>query len=138
MSMRLNPYLNWRSGVREALEYYQKVFGGELNLMTFAEGGMEVDPSESELIMHGQLETPDGFTLMGADTPASMPLSEGSSISVSLSGDDGDKLRGFWDALLDGGRLTVPLEQAPWGDAFGMLVDRFGVAWLVNISAPSA
>jgi len=136
--MRLNPYLNWRSGVREALEYYQKVFGGELNLMTFAEGGMEVDPSESELIMHGQLETPDGFTLMGADTPASMPLSEGSSISVSLSGDDGDKLRGFWDALLDGGRLTVPLEQAPWGDAFGMLVDRFGVAWLVNISAPSA
>jgi len=138
MSMRLNPYLNWRSGAREALEYYQKVFGGELDLMTFAEGGMEVDPSESELIMHGQLETPDGFTLMGADTPASMPLSEGSSISVSLSGDDGDKLRGFWDALLDGGRLTVPLEQAPWGDAFGMLVDRFGVTWLVNISAPSA
>ncbi|TPW98690.1 VOC family protein, partial [Schumannella luteola] len=78
------------------------------------------------------------FTLMGADTPSHMPLAEGGSISVSLSGDDDAKLRGFWDALLDGGSQTVPLETAPWGDAFGMLVDRFGIAWLVNISAPSA
>lgn len=138
MSVTLNPYLNWRRGAREALEYYQRVFGGELSFMTFAEGGMEVDPAEAELVMHGQLKTPDGFTLMGADVPESMPLSEGSSISVSLSGDDGEKLRRFWDGLLEGGSLTVPLEQAPWGDAFGMLVDRFGVAWLVNISGSSS
>ena len=135
MALTLNPYLNWRTGARDALEYYRGVFGGELSLMTFADGGMEVDASEAELIMHGQLETPDGFVLMGSDVPASMPLTEGNAFQVSLSGDDGPKLRAFWDALLDGGTLTVPLEDAPWGDAFGMLVDRFGVHWLVNISA---
>ncbi|TXK17748.1 VOC family protein [Homoserinibacter sp. GY 40078] len=138
MSMTLNPYLNWRTGAREAMERYQEIFGGELTVSTFADGGMEVEPAEAHLVMHAQLETPAGFTLMGADTPSHMPLSEGSSISVSISGDDGEALRSYWDGLLEGGTLTVPLEQAPWGDAFGMLVDRFGVAWLVNITAPEA
>jgi len=135
MAVRLNPYLNFRGQAREALEQYHRVFGGELTVSTFAEAGMEVAPEESEWLMHGQLETADGFTLMAADAPSHMPLSEGSAHSVSLSGDDGPKLRGFWDGLLDGGTLTVPLEQASWGDTFGMLVDRFGVAWLVNITA---
>jgi len=135
MAVRLNPYLNFRGEARDALEQYRRVFGGELTVSTFAEAGMEVALEETGWLMHGQLETPDGFTLMAADAPSHMPLSAGSAHSVSLSGDDGEKLRGFWDGLLDGGTLTVPLEQAPWGDTFGMLVDRHGVAWLVNISA---
>lgn len=133
MSARLNPYLNFRGAAREALERYHQIFGGELTVTTLAEAGLPAEPSEADWLMHGQLETPDGFTLMAADVPSSMPLSEGSSISVSLSGDDADALRGYWDGLLDGGTLTVPLEQAPWGDVFGMLVDRFGVAWLIDI-----
>lgn len=135
MAVRLNPYLNFRGQARAALEHYQEVLGGELTVSTFSEAGMEVQPEETEWLMHGQLETPDGFTLMAADVPSHMEYSEAGGFSVSLSGDEGDKLRGFWDGLLDGGTLTVPLEQAPWGDAFGMLVDRYGVAWLVNISA---
>jgi PhnB protein len=85
--------------------------------------------------MHGQLETEQGFTLMAADTPPGMAYSPGSSISVSLSGDD-EQLRGFWERLGDGGTVTVPLEQQPWGDEFGMLVDRFGISWMVNIAGP--
>ncbi len=135
MSMRLNPYLNFRGTAQEAMRRYQDILGGELTVTTFADGGMPIEPEEAHLVMHAQLETPDGFVLMGADVPQSMPLTAGSSISVSLSGDDGERLRSFWDGLLEGGTLTVPLEQAPWGDAFGMLVDRFGIAWLVNISA---
>ncbi|QEO09942.1 VOC family protein [Protaetiibacter larvae] len=137
MTVRLNAYLNFRGEARDVLEWYRNVFGGELDITTFAEGGMDFDPSEAEFIMHGWLHTSDGFDLMAADVPSSMPLSAGSSISLSLSGDDGDALRRLWDALLEGGTLTVPLEVAPWGDAFGMLVDRWGVAWLVNISAAS-
>ena len=135
MAVRLNPYLNFRGQARDALELYHRVFGGELTVSTLVESGMDVAPEESTWLMHGQLETPDGFTLMAADVPSSMPLAAGSAHSVSLSGDDGDKLRRFWDLLIEGGSVTVPLEQAPWGDTFGMLVDRFGVAWLVNISA---
>ncbi len=136
MTLTLNPYINLVAQARDALAHYQGIFGGEVNMSTFAEGGAPVDPSEAELIMHGQLDTPDGFTLMVSDVPSGMPHTTGTSISVSLSGDDGEKLRRFWDGLLEGGTVTVPLETAPWGDAFGMLKDRFGVDWLVNISDP--
>lgn len=135
MAVRLNPYLNFRGTARDALERYQEVFGGELTVSTLGESGMEIAPGETDWLMHGQLETDDGFTLMAADVPTSMSLVDGSAFSVSLSGDDEARLRGFWDGLLEGGTVTVPLEQAPWGATFGMLVDRFGVAWLVNISA---
>lgn len=134
MGVRLNPYLNFRGEAREALETYQRIFGGELTTMPLAGTGMELAPGEDEWLMHGDLQTPDGLTIMAADTPSSMPLSSGSSMSVSISGDDAERLRAIWDGLLEGGTLTVPLEQAPWGDVFGMLVDRFGVAWLVDIT----
>jgi PhnB protein len=134
MTVRLNPYISFRDDARAAMEFYSSVFGGELTLSTFGESGMSQDPAEAELVMHSQLEVPNGLVLMGADTPSHMEFQEGSRISVSLSGDDEPTLRGFWDGLVDGGSVTVPLEKAPWGDIFGMCVDRFGVAWLVNIA----
>lgn len=134
MNVRLNPYLNFRNSAEEALELYQSVFGGELTLSRFGENGMAQDPADANKIMHGQLEAPNGMTLMASDTPPGMQLSEGSSMSVSLSGDDEAILRGYWNGLVAGGKITVPLEKAPWGDTFGMLTDKFGIAWLVNIS----
>jgi PhnB protein len=133
-STRLNPYLNFRGTARQAMDFYQSVFGGELTRSTFAEGGMPHDPSEADQIMHSQLETDGGLTLMVADVPSSMELTVGNNFSVSLSGDDEAELRGYWDKLADGATVTMPLERAPWGDTFGMLVDRFGVNWLVNIA----
>jgi PhnB protein len=137
MTVRLNPYLSFRDDARAAMEFYRSVFGGELTLSTFGEAGMSQDPAEADLVMHAQLEAP-GLVLMGADTPSHMAYRDGARISVSLSGDDETTLRGYWDGLADGGSVTVPLEKAPWGDTFGMLVDRFGIAWLVNIAGSSA
>ena len=134
MSSVLNPYLNFRGQAKEAIEFYRSVFGGEVTSSTFAEGGMPGDPAEADQIMHAQLETPAGFTLMASDVPGSMPFSTGSNISVSLSGDAVAELTGYWEKLSDGATIDQPLTQAPWGDTFGMLVDRFGVSWLVNIS----
>lgn len=131
---RLNPYLNFRGTARAAMDFYQSVFGGQLTRSTFAEGGVPHDPAESEQIMHSQLETDGGLTLMAADVPSSMDLTPGSNYSVSLSGDDEAELRGYWDKLSDGATMTLPLNRAPWGDSFGMLVDRFGVSWMVNIA----
>jgi PhnB protein len=130
----LNPYLNFSDSAREALEFYRSVFGGELNVSTFGESGMSDDPAQADKVMHGQLSTQNGFTLMASDTPPGMPLTQGDSISISLSGDDSAELSRYWEKLVDGGAVTVPLEQAPWGDTFGMCVDRFGVNWLVNIA----
>jgi len=132
----LNPYLNFRDTARQAMEFYQSVFGGELTLSTFGEFHASDDPADVDHIMHGQLETPNGFVLMGADTPAHMGLPAESSVSVSLSGDDEDELRGYWDKLADGGQVTMPFEKQMWGDEFGMLVDRFGVAWMVDVVHP--
>ena len=134
----LNPYLNFRAQAREAMDFYQSVFGGTLQRSTFAEFGMAEDPAESELVMHSQLTTDAGFTLMAADVPQRMELKEGAQISISLSGDDEAELSGYYERLADGGRVIEPLAKAPWGDSFGMLFDRYGIQWLVNIagSAP--
>jgi PhnB protein len=134
VTVRLNPYLSFRDSAREAMERYRDIFGGELTLSTFAEFGVSQDPAEQDKIMHGMLETPSGLVLMGADTPDSMDLPSGSAHSVSLSGDDEATLRAYWEGLVEGGTVVEPLTTAPWGDAFGMLVDRFGIHWMVNIA----
>lgn len=137
MTSRLNPYLGFRDDARQALEFYQSVFGGDLRIGTFAEMGAVQDPADADKVMHGQLETTRGYALMASDTPASMSRSETNNISMSLSGegDDADDLRGYFAALSDGGTVLEPLTQAPWGDEFGMVTDRFGVTWLVNVAA---
>lgn len=134
MSTRLNPYLAFRDTARQAMEFYQSVFGGELTRSTFAELHASDDPAEQDKIMHSMLTTDAGLTLMAADTPNAMEYNPGTSHSISLSGEDETELRGYWDKLSDGGTVTVPLEKAPWGDTFGMCTDKFGVAWLVNIA----
>jgi PhnB protein len=136
MPTTLNPYLSFRDNAREAMNFYQAVFGGELTMSTFGEFQASDDPAESEKIMHGMLTTPQGMVLMGADTPNSMGYTTGASISISLSGDDEAELRGYYEKLSgDGGTVTVPMEQSPWGDIFGMCTDRFGTAWLVNVNS---
>ncbi|HST49013.1 VOC family protein [Jatrophihabitans sp.] len=135
MTTRLNPYLNFRDNARQAMEFYHSVFGGELTTSTFAEMHASEDPAEQDKIMHSQLITDNGLALMAADTPNSMDYTPGSNFAVSLSGEDEGELRGYWDKLSDGATVTMPLDRAPWGDFFGMCTDRFGVSWLVNISA---
>jgi PhnB protein len=133
VTSRLNPYISFSDTARQALEFYRGVFGGDLVLSTFGENGM-ADGPDGDKIMHGQLETPAGYTLMASDTPAGMDRTVGTNMSVSLSGDDGDELRGYFAKLSEGGNVTMPLEKQMWGDEFGMCVDPFGVAWMVNIS----
>lgn len=135
MAVRLNPYISFRGNAREAMTFYQSVFGGELTLSTFSDFRASQDPSEQDLVMHSILTTDNGLTLMASDTPDRMDYNPGDNYSVSLSGPNTDEpeMRGYWDKLIDGGTITMPLDKALWGDAFGMCVDKFGVAWLINI-----
>ena len=135
MASQLNPYLNFNGTARQALEFYASVFGGDLTLNTFADFGAAGSP-DADRIMHGMLETPAGYTIMAADTTSDMDPRPISGFSVSLSGDDADALRGYWEQLSASGTTTMPMQKQVWGDEFGMAVDQFGVSWLVNISAP--
>ena len=134
----LNPYINFRDNARQALEFYKEVFGGDLRVNTFGEYG---DPNQpgADGVMHGQLETDSGFTLMASDTPPGMDTSSGAgNITISLSGDDEQQLRGYWDKLSEGGTVTMPFEKQMWGDLFGMCTDKFGVPWMVDVVQPQS
>ena len=134
MASKLNPYIGFNGNARQAFEFYQQVFGGELAVNTFGEFGAP-DTEDGDKIMHAMLETPQGYTLMGSDTPSHSDFQPGTNISVSLSGDD-DSLRDVFTKLSEGGTVTMPLEKQMWGDEFGMVTDQFGVSWMINITQP--
>lgn len=138
MNTRLNPYISFKNKAREAMTFYQAAFGGKLTMTTFKEGGAPVDPAEENNIMHAILEADNGIVLMGSDTPDHMEYKQGSSINISLSGDNEVELTGYWNKLSTGATIAQPLAKAPWGDTFGMLTDQFGIFWMVNISAQKA
>lgn len=137
MASRLNPYLTLPGTARQAIEFYRDVFGGEASVMTFGEAGA-ADAPHADQVMHAQLESPSGYTLMLADVPPGTEHTRGNDVAISLSGDDTDELRRYWDALSEGGAVQVPLEPQMWGDVFGMCTDRFGVSWMVNIAGDAA
>lgn len=138
MGTILNPYISFRDTARPALEFYQSVFGGELDLRPFADYDFAKtgNPEDDNKIMHGHLRAPNGLNLMAADTPASMERKGGTAISVTLSGDDKDEMTAYWKKLSEGATIGEELAEAPWGDSFGMLTDKFGVDWMVNIAGP--
>lgn len=137
MPSNLSPYLSFRGQAKEAMTFYRDVLGGTLDLTTFGEFGAPpgVDP---ELVMHSQLKTPQGWLLMGSDVPPGTDFTPGASITVALTGDDADVLRPAFAALAQGGTVETPLEPQMWGDEYGALVDRYGIRWMVNLSAPAA
>ena len=138
MPSKLNPYLSFKDNAREAMEFYQTVFGGKLTTSTFKESHASQDASEDNKVMHSVLEADNGITFMASDTPNRMEYTAGTNYSMSLSGDNEAELHGYFEKLSVGGNVTMPLEKAPWGDTFGMLTDKFGVPWLVNITGQKA
>lgn len=134
MQTKLNPYLSFKDTAKEAMEFYKTIFGGTLTMSTFKESNAPVPENEGNHIMHAMLVADNGITLMGADTPSTMgELIPGSAISISLSGDNEEELKGYWDKFSKKGAVIQPLSLAPWGDTFGMLTDKFGIKWMINI-----
>ena len=138
MQSKLNPYISFKGNAREAMEFYETVFGGKLVMSTYKEFNASQDPSEDNKLMHSMLEASNGITLMGADTPNSMEHRPGTSVSISLSGDNEEELSAYFERLSAGGTIRQSLVKAPWGDTFGMLTDKFGVEWMVNIAGQRA
>ncbi|MEW1756871.1 VOC family protein [Streptomyces cyaneofuscatus] len=141
MGSRLNPYISFDGNARQAMKFYQEVFGGELEVSTATDSGPAnsdsadsgpADASDADKVLHARLDTPDGYTVMAWDVPEGVPYRPGSDVAVYLGGDD-DELRVRFERLSEGGTVTMPLEKQPWGDEAGALVDRFGITWMVNI-----
>lgn len=137
MTVKLNSYISFNGNAKEAIEFYQSVFGGEVFMDTFDSFAdkMPIQEADKGKIMHAYLKGDNGIELMASDTPSGMQFQSGAQISLTLNGDDEEKLRGYWEKLGEGGQVAVPLDKAPWGDTFGMLTDKFGINWMVDIGS---
>jgi PhnB protein len=138
MQTKLNPYLSFKSNARQAMEFYKSVFGGKLQISTFKEYHASQTPAEDELIMHAELNAGDALTFFASDTPARMEYRPGANISMSLTGENEEELKSHFKKLSVGGNVTMPLKKEVWGDEFGMCTDKFGINWMVNITAKKA
>jgi len=130
MGSQLNPYVAFNGNARQAMEFYQEVLGGKLELGTVGEFGSP-DATNADKIMHALLVTPDGYTVMAWDGGGA--FNPGNNVALYLGGDDA-KLRDYFEKLSAGGTVTMPLEKQAWGDEAGSLVDQFGITWMVNIT----
>ena len=138
MAVQLSPYLTFDGNAREAVEFYASVFGVTPDLSTYDSVGPVDDPAQAKKIMHSQLALEGVGTLMASDTVPGM--APATSSSVALFGGPGDRARleSWFAALSDGAADVMAIETAPWGDAFGMLTDRFGTVWMVNVAGEGA
>ncbi len=132
MKTALNPYLNFNGNSREAMEFYKAIFGGELTISTFGESGMN-DEKYKDQTMHAHLHT-DEMEIMASDTGHMGEVKFGDNVHLSIVGSDVEKLTEYFNKLAEGGKVDMPLEKQMWGDIFGMLTDKYGVHWMVNIS----
>lgn len=134
MGPALCPYLNFPGTTKDAMEFYQSILGGELNMQTFAESGIQSSEEDKEKIMHAELNNGD-LSFMASDGTAEHPVHMGDNIHMSITGSDATLLTQYFAALAEGGTVDMPLAPQFWGDTFGMLTDKFGVHWMVNISS---
>jgi|SRR5437868_11443571 len=134
--VKLSPYLFFQGNAKEAVEFYKSIFGGELDIQTMGEVPKEAQMPDADpnSVMHAELK--GDVHLFASDSPKASK--ESAKVELSLSGSDGAKLRSFWEGLSAGGKVTMPLQKQFWGAEFGMLQDKFGVDWMVNIEAPKA
>lgn len=129
---KINPYLGFKDSARQAMEFYKSVFGGELTMTTFGEGGSKDDPAEN--IMHAMLIVGPEMTIMASDMSESNENTPRIKVSLTSEHDEEEKVKEYWKKLSEGADVTMELQTAPWGDAFGMLTDKFGISWMVNIA----
>ncbi len=129
----LNPYLTFNGNAGEAMRFYHSVIGGTLDMQTFKDAKM-AKTKEEDRIVHALLKA-EGIVLMASDGQMNMQVEFGDNVNMSISGSDPKRLGGIFEGLAKGGRVDMPLAKQFWGDTFGMLTDKFGIHWMVNIEA---
>lgn len=127
------PYITFAGNARDALNFYQSVFGGKVEITTF--GDFNVPDAPVDGVMHGALAT-DEFAIYGSDAMATGDLGDPARIRIAIAGDDTQTAKATFDGLAQGGTVVTPLEKQMWGDLYGEVVDQYGISWMFNIATP--
>ena len=139
MTLKSTTHINFRGDARAALEFYRDVFDGELTVITYGAMGAAQRPEEADLIMWGQVTAPSGFAVMAYDVPADRPYDKGvAPFFESVRGQSVEDVEPVWKRLAEGASVLQELAPSPWAPAYGMLTDRFGVTWVVDVVADIA
>ncbi|MFC9440564.1 VOC family protein [Nocardia sp. NPDC057030] len=153
MSLNAVAHLNFHGEAREALEFYRSVFGGELTVATYADFGMPAGAPGAQHVVFGQVVADNGFRVMAYDVPGqagpaaprvpSTRRENGTTITderffLSVRGPSVDEVTPVWAGLAEDAIVIEPFGPAPWAPAFGMLTDRFGVTWIVDVATEYA
>jgi PhnB protein len=135
MSVNVVTHLNFRGDARAALEFYQSVFGGDLTIITYQDMGDVHEPAEANQVVWGQVADASGPRVMAYDVPSRLPWDRGqTSFFLSLRGDAAAEITAYWEKLADGATVLQPLEPSQWAPLYGMLTDRFGITWVVDVA----
>ncbi len=137
MSVNAVTHLNFRGDARQALAFYQSIFGGDMAVITYNDAGNVQEPSEAEQVMWGQVVAENGFRVMAYDVPARLPWNQGeNAFFLSLRGETAQEITAFWEKLFHGATIVQPLAPAQWAPLYGMLRDQFGITWVVDVVSP--
>lgn len=151
MSVNAVTHLNFWGNARQALEFYSSVFAGNIVIVTYADFGAPKDSPNADKVVWGQVVADNGFRVMAYDVPspdqphqpnhASTYREHGMTITqatffISLRGENSDEISTLWEKLSEGATIIEPIAQAQWAPLFGMLTDRFGVTWVVDVANP--
>ena len=135
MSINVTNHLNFRGDARAALEFYQSVFGGDLVVVTYQDAHHVQEPTEAHQVMWGQVAAANGFRVMAYDVPSRTPWNPGEiPFFVSVRGDAADEITRYWEKLSEGATIAQPLAPSGWTPLYGMLKDRFGVTWVLDVA----
>ncbi len=139
MSVQSVTHLNFRNNAKDALQFYHSIFGGSITIVTYQDANNVENLAEAEQVMWGQVLADNGFSIMAYDVPSSRPFERGiGSFFVSVRGNSESELRSFWRGLEVEGQVVVELGPTAWAPAYGMVIDRFGITWVLDIVAPWA
>lgn len=134
MSVKAVTHLNFRGDASAALTFYQSVFGGDVAVVTYKDAGDVQDASGADQVMWGQVSAGSGLCVMAYDVPSRLPWHPGeNAFFVSVRGDGAEEITAYWEKLSDGATVLQPLAAAQWAPLYGMLRDRFGVTWVLDV-----
>jgi PhnB protein len=138
MTITTTTHLNFDGAAREALTFYQSVFGGETAFVSYGDAHADAAVDDPSRIMWGHVVTESGLHVMAYDVQRDLPYEQGvNALYVSVSDTDADELTGFWGRLVQGGTIEQDLAPAGWSPLYGKVRDRFGVVWVLDVPAPA-
>ncbi|MEV0247091.1 VOC family protein [Nocardia sp. NPDC050712] len=153
MSVHAVTHLNFHGQARAALEFYQSVFGGQATVITYGDFGMPAAAPDAAKVVYGEVVADNGFRVMAYDVPGeTVPVAEaavttrrehGTTVTaepffVSVRGETVEEVGALWQGLAAGAAVIEEYGPAQWAPAFGMLRDRFGVTWILDVAAEYA